>query len=432
MRQRRLKAPPSFLVAHYHCVSRVVNRDFVFGEQEREHFVRLLREYERFCGVRVLTYCVLANHFHLLVEVPARPVQPLTAEEVQARIEILSGSALTPKRFRQRLDAFRGAGDSEGERAFLDRICATMWDISGYLQRLKQRFTQWFNRRKGRRGVLWEARFKSVLVEGAGEPLSTMAAYIDLNPVRAGLVEDPKDYRWCGYGAAAVGDASAREGIATVIAMAQRRPEAAEDPAGAMATYRMWLFGQGEEREGTAPDGGSARRYWWCWRRGGRCRCRSTCNCGYGTLPTGRCWERGRTWRGCSRHCGRGGGQRGPTAPDRCGGWWPTCLCCGICGSRSLDECWSGGPTIACAAEVGGLRQRPDLGVAQAVIRRPGHATSGEGRFQLACHKRDEWRHASTQPWRSELRTPLGSQWLSCPFKGREGDRTSIPRLVRG
>ena len=66
-----------------------------------------------------------------------------------------------------------------------------MWDVSGYLQRLKQRFTQWFNRRKGRRGVLWEERFKSVLVEGSGDPLSTMAAYIDLNPVRAGLVDDP-------------------------------------------------------------------------------------------------------------------------------------------------------------------------------------------------------------------------------------------------
>jgi len=42
-------------------------------------------------------------------------------------------------------------------------------------------------------------RFKSVLVEGKGNPLQTMAAYIDLNPVRAGLVEDPKDYRFCGY-----------------------------------------------------------------------------------------------------------------------------------------------------------------------------------------------------------------------------------------
>lgn len=260
MRQRRLKAPPTFPIAHYHCLSRVVNRDFVFGDQEREHFVRLLREYETFCGVRVLTFCILSNHFHLLVEVPARPVQPLTADEILARIEALSSSALTPRRFRQRLEVFRTAGDSEGERAFLDRICATMWDISGYLQRLKQRFTQWFNRRMGRRGVLWEERFRSVLVEGTGDPLSTMAAYIDLNPVRAGLVEDPKDYRWCGYGAAAAGDDLAGKGIAALMAMAERRPELAQIPGRALATYRMWLFGQGEEREGTAPDGGSMRK----------------------------------------------------------------------------------------------------------------------------------------------------------------------------
>jgi len=53
MRQRRLKAPASFPVAHYHCLSRVVNRDFVFDPQEREQFVHLLREYECFCGVSV-------------------------------------------------------------------------------------------------------------------------------------------------------------------------------------------------------------------------------------------------------------------------------------------------------------------------------------------------------------------------------------------
>ena len=54
---------------------------------------------------------------------------------------------------------------------------------------LKQRFTQWFNRQRGRKGTLWEERFKSVLVEGTGEVLATMAAYIDLNPVRAGIVK---------------------------------------------------------------------------------------------------------------------------------------------------------------------------------------------------------------------------------------------------
>lgn len=55
-----------------------------------------------------------------------------------------------------------------------------------------------------------------MLVEGAGNPLQTMAAYIDLNPVRAGLVDDPKDYRWCDYAEAVSGSEQARSGLAQV------------------------------------------------------------------------------------------------------------------------------------------------------------------------------------------------------------------------
>ena len=64
-----------------------------------------------------------------------------------------------------------------------------------------KRFTRWFNRRHERTGTLWEERFKSVIVE-QGIPARTVAAYIDLNPVRAGMVADPADYRWSGYGEA--------------------------------------------------------------------------------------------------------------------------------------------------------------------------------------------------------------------------------------
>jgi putative transposase len=260
VRQRRLKAPASFPVAYYHCLSRVVDRQFVFGELEREQFVRYLREYERFCGVRVLTYCILSNHFHLLIEVPAKPTEPLRAEELLAKLDALSSTALTAAAARQRLEMFRQSNDPVGEREFIDRICATMWDVSGFLQRLKQRFTQWFNLHKGRKGTLWEERFKSVLVEGAGETLATMAAYIDLNPVRAGLVEDPKDYRWCGYGAAVAGHPNAQGGLRAVMAGGERVAEAQDSLKQALTKYRVWLFGQGAEREGTTETGESLRQ----------------------------------------------------------------------------------------------------------------------------------------------------------------------------
>ena len=65
--------------------------------------------------------------------------------------------------------------------------------------------------------MLWAERFKSVLLEG-GEALAAMAAYIELNPVRAGLCADPKDYRYCGYAEAlAKGSSLAREGIKIVL-----------------------------------------------------------------------------------------------------------------------------------------------------------------------------------------------------------------------
>jgi hypothetical protein len=81
-----------------------------------------------------------------------------------------------------------------------------MHDLGEFMKGLLQRYTQWHNRTHARTGRLWEDRFKSVIVED-GAAARTMAAYIDLNPVRAGIVKDPADYRWCSYGEAVGGGA---------------------------------------------------------------------------------------------------------------------------------------------------------------------------------------------------------------------------------
>ena len=67
MRCPRWKAPPEHPAGYYHCVSRVVDRRFAFEALERQKFRQFLGEYAAFCGVRILTWCVLSNHFHLLV-----------------------------------------------------------------------------------------------------------------------------------------------------------------------------------------------------------------------------------------------------------------------------------------------------------------------------------------------------------------------------
>ncbi len=102
---------------------------------------------------------------------------------------------------------------------------------------VKQRFTIWFNKSHHRYGTLWAERFKSVLIESRARVLRMIAAYIDLNCVRAGLVRDPKEYRFCGYAEAVAGQTAARLGL---MSFSDRSswPET-------QAAYRETLFGRG-------------------------------------------------------------------------------------------------------------------------------------------------------------------------------------------
>lgn len=255
MRSRRLKPPLSSPSdsAFFHCLSRVVDRRHVFGPTEKDHFVSLLRECERFTRVRVLTFAVMANHFHILLQVPHPPPVLPGPDEILDDLKRLSGHQF-PGAVRQRFQLLRDSGDSHALNAYLASFHARMFDVSAFMKLLKQRFTQWFNARHQRRGTLWEDRFKSVLVDGAGRALTTMAAYIDLNPVRAGLVSDPKDYPWCGYAEALAGRKRAKSGLQFLVTALQRGHE--ESPAKSLEIYRSHLYLAGDERrEATGPDG---------------------------------------------------------------------------------------------------------------------------------------------------------------------------------
>ncbi len=153
MRKARLKAPAHHEVAFYHCISRVVDRQFVFGPPEKEQFVALMREYEAFCGVRIVTFCVMSNHFHVLVEVPKRPEGVMYDAELLKRVERLSGLA-GGGTTRQMLEQLRRQGHDQAAEEYKERYLARMWDLSGFMKLLKQRFTQWFNHERGRKGTL--------------------------------------------------------------------------------------------------------------------------------------------------------------------------------------------------------------------------------------------------------------------------------------
>jgi len=242
--------------AIYHCVSRVVNREFVLKRQEKEHFVRLMRRYEAFSQVKVLTFCVMTNHFHILVEVPAGPEDggaSWSDGRLLKHLELIYDEAQMGN-LRWELAHYREQGNEAAAVAFRGRYFRRMWDLSEYMKIVKQSFTQWFNRRHGRRGVLWEERFKSELVE-EGNAAGRVATYIDLNPVRARMVSDPKDYRWSGYGEAVTGKEAARLGLRMVLfeeaTMRMNEERAGKEVATwreVMRRYRMLLFEAGEEQ----------------------------------------------------------------------------------------------------------------------------------------------------------------------------------------
>ena len=207
--------------AIYHCISRVVDRRYVFGERECEAFRMFMRMYENFSGCRVLSYCLMSNHFHLLLEVPPIAEGGLSDEMLLQRLSALYPEAYVAGVAAELTEARRPAVDGGGNDTRVEGIHARftyrMHDLSEFMKGLLIRFTRWFNRTHKRTGTLWEERFKSVIVE-SGVAARTMAAYIDLNPVRAGIVKDPADYRWSSYGEAVGGGAKgngkkAREGL---------------------------------------------------------------------------------------------------------------------------------------------------------------------------------------------------------------------------
>lgn len=165
-----------------HITQRGVNRAAIFvDDEDRGHYLALLRHELRRACVDLHAYVLMGNHVHLLA----------SASEAGA--------------------------------------------ISAALRRQGQCYVQAFNRRHGRTGTLWEGRFKSCLVD-SDRYLLTVYRYIELNPVRAFITATPEDYRWSSVHAN-LGHAT--DGLVTPHPV---YVGLAPDDASRCALYRNWLY----------------------------------------------------------------------------------------------------------------------------------------------------------------------------------------------
>jgi hypothetical protein len=104
-----------------------------------------------------------------------------------------------------------------------------MYNLSDFFKTLKERFSKGFNHQAGCSGAFWSERFKSILLSPDAAVLSAIGAYIELNPVRAGIVKSAEDYPFSGLGAASKGDEYALAGIRELL-------DPSFDPSHAAAT----------------------------------------------------------------------------------------------------------------------------------------------------------------------------------------------------
>ncbi len=214
MRKPRLKNEGE---GFYHVTSRCVDRTFRFKDADKTRIVDKMKRMGKFCGVEIGTYAIMSNHFHILLHV-LEPKE-LTDDELVGRISALYGPAKA-ENLRSTWANWRKAGDV----ASLGQLEASRWtylrrmgDLSIYMQELKQWISRDYNKEHNRKGTLWEERFWSCFLEDSAETLTSVAKYIDTNAVRAGIVDCPEDYRWCGYAEAHAGHTAAQRTLASLF-----------------------------------------------------------------------------------------------------------------------------------------------------------------------------------------------------------------------
>ena len=214
MRKLRLKNDGE---GFYHVGTRCVGRAMMFGDDDKTHIVDQILRMAEFCGMEVNTYAVMTNHIHILLHV--LPKRELSDDELIARVASLYGRAKAEELRVEWAEWRRVGGTAALQRVEEERnaLLRRMGDLSIYMKELKQWISRDYNKKVGRIGTLWEDRFWSNLLEDSAATLTKVAYYIDCNAVRAGIVERPEDYQWCGYAQAHAGRKAAQKALAGVF-----------------------------------------------------------------------------------------------------------------------------------------------------------------------------------------------------------------------
>ena len=253
---RKLRVQPEDVC--FHVVTRIAHKEFFFDDDEKDIVVGLLRAAESFSCVKVIAFCVMSNHLHLLIAIDkpdnlrlweswqmfigydfdrvkegklyrVGTLSTMTEEDVKEvqkcesmslfdRYETTKEELISRIRSIMRDKAFEALmsdWDKLSEDALqceYERFLSRMYDLSEFMKTLKQNISQYYNLRHNHTGGLWEGRFRDTIIERSIEAMSSVATYIDLNPWRAKMCGNPAEYKWSSFGKAVAGDMRSRSG----------------------------------------------------------------------------------------------------------------------------------------------------------------------------------------------------------------------------
>ena len=183
-------------LSSYHIISRIAGGEFKLGDEDKEYFVNLMFQLSRGYYVDIISYTVMSNHFHILIGNRVEEALGASEDELIEKYKLSFGEDARHPEGGYIQDGYEIDYDEDGGT---ERLRRRLGSASRFLQDLKQRFSKWYNFRHKRRGGLWGARFKGIAIS-KGDAELICSAYIDLNSLRAGVVEKPEDYRWSSIG----------------------------------------------------------------------------------------------------------------------------------------------------------------------------------------------------------------------------------------
>ena len=196
----------------HHLISRIAHRVYFLEDGERMDFLEVVRRAAQFSGIELIGWCVMTNHFHLMVYLPTPSFVDET--EVLRRFGVLKGAAAAES-IACEFAGWRKEGEL-GERRveeWLDRQRRRMYDVGSFMKIVKQWFTEEYNRRHSHKGTLWESAYYDRLVARTTSEMAKCLGYIHLNPIRGAASDSFDGYAWSSYFAFRKGDPTAIRGM---------------------------------------------------------------------------------------------------------------------------------------------------------------------------------------------------------------------------